>query len=75
MKNENWRYASISANAIRTPVEMKSSKEDVLKQYVDVFGYKDFMAHQAQGLPNFPMHNAYKHEESKFKETVQEIYS
>jgi len=77
MQNENWRYQAISANHVDThvPFEMKSSEADVLKKYYDVFGYKDFMRHQAQGLPDFPLQNAYAIEQKKFTDTVKEIHA
>jgi len=74
MEKENWRYPHITSNrASLDNFEMKSSEAEVLKQYHRVFGYKDFMAYQAQGLPDFPLHNAYHHEQMKFKVTVKEI--
>lgn len=75
MAKDNCRYPAISSNTIQAPLEMQSSEPNVLKQYLDVLGYKDFMLHQAQGLPDFPMHNTYSTQEEKFKSTVKEVYS
>lgn len=52
-------------------ISLESSEQGVLKSFIKVFGHKNFMKFQAQGLPTFPMVNAYAREESVFKKNIK----
>ena len=78
LPDEVWRYSpneTIAASTAQLEIkDLVSSEQEVLKSYISEFGHKDFMRHQAQGLPCFPLLNAYENEESSFKKTVQAIH-
>lgn len=50
-----------------------SSEQDVLRSYLDTFRHSVFLQHHAQGLPNFPLQNAYECAEEAFKKTVETV--
>lgn len=63
---------AVDANDVRLgEQELGSSEQHVLTEYTNVFSQKPFMYYQAQGLPSFPLLNAYKEEKEDFKRTVK----
>lgn len=76
MTDEVWRYTeTTTVNNVQIPERaVKSSKQDVLGRFITEFGHKEFMQFQAQGLPSFPLSNAYKEEEDTLKRTVQMVH-
>lgn len=77
MSGKIWRYSSgstVDANSVRLGGQkLSSSEQRFLNDYTTVFGPKLFKLYQAQGLPPFPLLNAYKKEEDIFKKTVDTI--
>lgn len=75
LENETWRFSNpdiMSTNSLQVcNTSLESSEQVVLKSFIKVFGHKDFMKFQAQGLPTFPTVNAYAREESVFKKNVK----
>ena len=72
MTQETWRYTDPDPASAST-VELTSNYDNVIKMFYKRFGHKDFLAYQAEGLPSFPLINAYVDEESKFKDNVRVI--
>ena len=54
--------------------ELDSNAQEDLQKYSDRFGGKDFMLHQAQGLPTYITENAYKQEEDNFLTHVTKVH-
>ena len=50
-----------------------SIHKEALQNYFKTFAQKEFMLHQAEGLPPHPVWNAYHDEELKFLRTVREV--
>jgi len=72
LTNQVWRYQG--SEALHGNIaELRSNETEDLQKYYDFFAHKEFMAHQAEGLPRYLLWNAYNDEESKFKETVRDV--
>ena len=67
MKNETWRPLQINPMKIAS---ISSIHDEALEFYLKAFAHKEF---QARGLPQHPVWNAYRDEESKFLRTVRKI--
>ena len=52
MKEENWRI--LSTNQVTIP-EISSIHKEALHEYFKTFAHKEFMLHQAEGLPTSSM--------------------
>ena len=70
MKEENWRI--MSTNQVTLPKIALIQKEE-LDLYFKALSHKEFMLHQAEGLPLHPVWNAYHNEELKFLKAVREV--
>ena len=70
MDKETWRVLQSSRSNC---VDLSSVHKEALEAYYKSFAHKEFMIHQAEGLPPHPVWNAYKEEESKFMKTVREV--
>ena len=55
-------------------LELTSTELDATLLYLQRFHSKEFLLHQAEGLPTFVTENAYNEEENKFKKQVKEIH-
>ena len=53
--------------------DITSINNEFLKEYFQNFAHKEFMLHQAQGLPPHPVWNAYNDEEVKFMKNVRKV--
>jgi len=81
LSTEQWRFANTSdedalANndiELAPGSELTSIEAEAVDRYFQVFGNKDFMLHQAQGLPPFVTQNAYMAEEESFLKTVRHV--
>lgn len=73
LDEETWRFfdghGPVIANGSElTPgINLNSIENQVVENVFRVFGSKEFSLHQAQGLPSFPLQNAYTLEEESFK--------
>ena len=70
MKEENWRIMPTNQVAI---LKIASIHKEALHGYFKTFSHKEFMLHQAGGLPTHPVWNAYRDQEIKFLKTVREF--
>ncbi len=59
IENELWR--ALKANQA-TIADFFSTNKEALETYFKVFAHKEFMLHQAKGLPPHPVWNAYEDE-------------
>lgn len=74
LSDEVWRFQG--PDAVHGNIaELQSNEVEDLQKYYSFFGHKEFMSHQAEGLPRYLLWNAYNDEELKFKETVRDIMS
>lgn len=73
LTNETWKYTETStANSAQpTVMSVETQEPEVLNDMLQHFGNKQFMLHQAQGFPQFPLVNAFNMEEDIFLKTVQ----
>ncbi|PXF41606.1 hypothetical protein BWQ96_08672 [Gracilariopsis chorda] len=53
--------------------DLVRTEEQTVAEFFDILGSKEFMLHQAQGMPPFVTENAYSKEEIAFKKTVREV--
>lgn len=79
LSTETWRFSSTEDgianvhNAFIAEKDVTSSEQDVLRSYLDTFGHNVFLQYHAQGLPSFPLQNAYECDEEAFKKTVETV--
>lgn len=68
--------AQLSVNKVQLlpGVELSSTEKEALQSYYDQFNSKEFLLHQAQGLPQFVTQNAYSIEEINFKKIFKEVH-
>lgn len=62
-----------SAIELKPGVTLSSIENEVIGEYYRVFGSKEFMARNSQGLPSFPTKDAYAKEEKSFMKTVENV--
>ena len=85
LQDEKWRFVDTappqpSSVLPANDVELSPGKElprlgrQLIDEYHNRFGNKEFMLHEAQALPSCVTHNAYKKEESSFLKTVQLVH-
>jgi len=80
LKDEVWKLADSTAivNANKVDLlpgtELSSIEKSVVDQYWNLFRSKEFLIWDAQGLPRFITHNAYRKEEDSFVETVKKVH-
>ena len=60
VKEENWHV--FSRNQVGIP-EITSIKDEALHEYFKTAAHKEFVLHQAEGLPTHPLWNAHGNEE------------
>ena len=54
--------------------ELSSESDSAIKLYHSAFGFREFTASQAQGLPSFVLDNAYSEQEKKYLEHAKKIH-
>jgi len=79
LSNETWRRVAseepLAANKTQLALnELMSSEQDEIDAYFQAFGQKDFLLHHAQGLPTFPIKNAFDKEEELFTKNVRLVH-
>ena len=62
----------LTTNQVSIP-SLASIDKQALQIYYQTFAHKEFMLHQAQGLPPHPVLNAFHDEEVKFLKTVRQV--
>jgi len=79
IQEETWRFPSqesVVANGVELApgMNLPSIEKEVIGNYYEAFGSKEFLSHHAQGLPSFVLQNAYKEEEQSFTNTVRKVH-
>lgn len=78
ISNETWKFtaeeALQSANIKLANHNLTSFAKDLLHSYTQAIRNNSFMKHQAQGIPTFPLIDAYKSEEEAFIKTGENIH-
>ena len=70
MQENIWRLLHSNQAGVS---DVSAVQTKALQEYFKLFGHKDFMLNQAEGLPPHPIWNAYRQEEAKFMKTVREV--
>lgn len=77
MQSEIWIYRNYHNNELvenPSSLQVVSNEDQVLQDFVELFGNKAILKHESQGFQQFPLLNTHEKEEEHFLRTVDIIF-